>query len=169
MTKKLLTLALLAAAAACDGGSEEVAPEVEQARRAAARSACVGAELARHAEDQLQTLEASFPSGEGPAADITRQASRAALEYARAYDQHARLRVAAYAQADSALNHSPRRADSLRHVQRAQQFQVRLPEVGTLEGNVLQAYQRDFAARISDPDHPCNWELEEPQAAGNRQ
>lgn len=153
---------VLVLAAACERGSEELPAEVQAARVDAQRRACLTAELARAAEEDLQTLQETFESvGEGPAATLTRRAAQAATEYAQAYRQHAVLRQAAAATADSALNHAATSADSLRLQERANRFVISAPEPGTIEANVIADYERKLAALFADQDHPCNWDLEE--------
>lgn len=165
--KRLPLLVLLVLLPACDRGPGETPPEVQAERRQAARQACIAHELVRRAQDQFQTLQASLPQGDA-GADAGWTAGRAATEYARAYLQHAELRAAAYAQVDSAVNASRRQADSLRHAQAAERFAIRMPEAGTLEANVLQAYERDFVEIRSDADHPCNWDLEDSEETVSR-
>lgn len=159
----LLALCLLPfvlAAAGCDRAPGPVPPEVARARQQAARGACVSTELLRRASDDVASLEETLAntSEAGPAAEVTRRAGAAALEFARAYLQHAQLRATRYSQLDSAFNYSPRPADSTRHVQAAQSLSIRAPEEGTVEANVVSAYDRAFGSLFGDPDHPCNWE-----------
>ncbi len=153
-----LTLTLLLALPACEQGPAEAPAEVRTARLEARSRACLGAELARGAEDNLRTLEGSFGSGAGGAAALI---ARQAAAYAEAFLQHARLRELAYAQMDSAFNHSSTRADSLEHVQRAEQLAIAIPEAGTVEANVISDYERQLDVLLTDEDHPCNWNLEE--------
>lgn len=160
--KRCALLALLISTAGCDRGPAEVPAEVQQARRDARRQACASAELARTAEEDLQTLEQSFASiGDGPTGAITRQTGQAAIEYAAAYRQHALLRLGAAARTDSALNYSPTSADSARYAGQAEQFVISMPERGTVEANVIMDYERKIAALLADEDHPCNWDFEE--------
>lgn len=148
--------------AACGGDAEPVPPEVTQRRLEATRGTCVGNELLRRASDDVASLEETLAStSEAPGAEVTRLAGMAALEFARAYLQHAEVRAGRYAHIDSAYNHAQRTADSTRHVEAAQGLTIRAPEAGTLEANVVVAYDRDFAALFADPDHPCNWDFEE--------
>lgn len=157
-----LALVLALAAAACERGPEELPAEVQAARTGAQSRACLTAELARVAEEDLQTLQETFDAaGDGPAATLTRRAAQAATEYAQAYRQHAMLRQAAAASADSALNHAASSADSLRFQERADRFIISAPEPGTIEANVIADYERKLAAMVADQDHPCNWDLEE--------
>lgn len=156
--KRLLALTLLLAAG-CDG-TEEVSPEVLERRAAASRASCAATELVRKGEEEYRTLEQTLPDAQDPTAELMRRATGAALEYARAYLQHAQLRAAAAAQVDSAMNFSSEDADSARHAAAAAQYSIRPPEGGTVEANVYTAYQQDYAGLLNDPDHPCNWEEE---------
>lgn len=158
---RLASAVLLLALGACERGADGPSPEAIAARRDATRRVCISTELLRKAEDQVETLQSAMGTDEGPAGELMRRTGLAALQYVRAYHQHAELRAAAYARADSARNYSRSMEDSARHARAADQFQIRTPEAGTLEANVLQAYQSDFATLLNDADHPCNWELEE--------
>lgn len=153
--------AFLISLTGCGDGAPEVPPEVARARQQSARRACVAAEVLRRASSDIadlrETLETS--SEDSPGAELTRRAGTAALQFARAYEQHAELRLAAYAHVDSAVNYSRRAADSIQHVQMAQQLSIRSPQPGTVEANVIAAYERDLASLLRDPDHPCNWDL----------
>lgn len=158
----LILVPLLFLAAACEADPEPVPPEVAQQRQQAARGACVATELLRRASDDVASLEETLAStSEAPGAEVTRHAGLAALQFARAYLQHAELRAGRYAHIDSAYNRALRTADSTRHVEAAQALAIRAPEAGTLEANTIGAYDRNFAALFGDPDHPCNWDLEE--------
>jgi hypothetical protein len=158
---RVAALVPLIALVGCDRSADREPPEVTQARERAARSACVAGEVLRRSADDVESLEALAVAGDGnAAADLTRRAGAAALSFARAYHQHARLRAAGYAHVDSAYRHSARPADSLRHVRTAEQLAPRPAEVETIEANVTAAYDRDFTALLRDPDHPCNWDLE---------
>lgn len=160
--KRTLTLLMLLATAACDRGTEEVPPEVRAARQQARRLACLSAEMARTADEDLRTLEETLAStGTGPASAPARIAAQAAISYADVYRQHALLREAAAAQADSALSRSATSADSLRHERQAEQFVISAPEPGTIEANVIIDYERKIAVLLADQDHPCNWDLED--------
>ena len=110
----------------------------------AARQACISQRLALRAEDELQTLQQMLAAS-GP------------LGFQEAYANHANLRVSAYAQVDSALNHARSPEDSARHMERAQAFEIRRPEPGSVEENVIRSYERNLAAVLGDSDHPCNW------------
>lgn len=158
-----LTLCALAAPlAACDDGSTAGDSEAAQRRTLAARRACVAAEVHRRALSDVRDLEETVAGtgSDSPAAEMTRRAGAAALEFARAFEQHAQLRTTAYAHMDSALNYSSRATDSVRHVEIARTMSIRTPEPGTLEANVVQAYEREINTLAGDQDHPCNWELE---------
>lgn len=155
-------LLLLMPLAACDRSPEPVPPEIARVRQQSDRGACVATELLRRASDDVASLEETLASTSvGPAAEVTRRAGTAALSFARAYQQHAQLRAARYALLDSAYNHSPRAADSARHVEAAQRLAIRQPEPQTVEANVVSSWERDFASLFGDPDHPCNWDFED--------
>lgn len=144
--RALLPIALVVAAACAD---DETGPSEEQlqTRELAAREACITERLALRAQDELQTLEQLMVVS-GP------------IEFQRAYAHHATLRRTASAHADTALNHAATPADSARHAGLAQDFQIRLPEAGSVEANVIQSYDTNFAAIFNDADHPCNWQAE---------
>jgi hypothetical protein len=143
---------LICAVAACGGETEsEVAAERAPESAAAARHACMADELAKGAQDDLATIESGF-AGSGAPEGLT--------TFARAYLQHAQLRLAAYAQSDSAANHSRSAQDSTRHAQAAAQMQIVPPAPGSLEANVMASYDQKAAAILADADHPCNWKHE---------
>ena len=148
---------------ACEGvgGEAEESPELLNQRRLAYRQACATGQLLSIANEDVLTLEdvAANASFEGPLAEINRRASAAALEYARAYQQHAELRAAAHAALDSAVNHSATRADSARYVERAGSFTIRSPLAGSVEENVIRSYVENYTSLLGNPDHPCNWDL----------
>lgn len=143
----LLLLLGVAAVAAC--ADEQTGPPSEQLlmRQHAAREACITERLALRAHDELQTLE-ELGVVSGP------------VEFQRVYTHHADLRRAASAHADTALNHAATTADSARHARVASEFQIRLPEEGSVEANVIRSYEGNFAAIYNDADHPCNWQAE---------
>jgi hypothetical protein len=137
-------------AAACREPGGGVPPEVESQRILAARHACVGEQLLDRAQDDLETLESM---GEGGIAS-------AAVVYQRAFTQHATLRYTVYAHLDSAVNRARTSADSLRHVQTANQLTILRPQPETLEANVLEQYNRRASEILADDGHPCNWRHE---------
>ncbi|HEX7239839.1 MAG TPA: hypothetical protein VF263_06210 [Longimicrobiaceae bacterium] len=155
----LRTLGLLALfpalLAGCARDKEEDA-ERRELRTAAARNACVAEELLIRARENLATMA---PSGQGGAAG---SALRAAYEYAQVYGSHAQLRMGMMANMDSALS-ARTAADSARYMKRAEGFDLRPPEPGTLDANVANAYARDFAQARANPGHYCN---QEPLAGG---
>ena len=142
-----LPLALICALAACGDREEAASNDMTAEQALAARGACVGELLARTAQEDLQTLEASGTP-------------EAIMMFSRALLQHAQLRYAVLAQTDSALNHSETTQDSIRHMQAADQFEIVLPAPGTVEANVITDYERRANAILADADHPCNWQHE---------
>jgi hypothetical protein len=159
--RKSWIVTLLLLGAGCDAGGTDVVPAEVRAQRAnAARDACIATELLRRADANLDVLEETLDATTaGPGiASITRQAAISAFEFGRTYHQHAQLRAGMLANLDSAYNHVQRSADSLRHVRTAEGYGIRPPAPGTVEANVVQSYQRDFATIHQNPDHPCNWE-----------
>ena len=144
---------LICFAAACAGEAEEEAaePAISGEAALAARHACAAEELLRTAADDLATIEAGFASGAAPEGLTT---------FARAYLQHAELRYLAYAQLDSAANHSATPEDSTRHFQASERIQIVPPAAGSLEANVINSYAQKAAAILADADHPCNWKHE---------
>lgn len=156
-----LALTILAGSVAgCERGGPEPPAEVTRAREQAARRSCVAEEMLRRASSDVADVQDAVQGsgGDTPGAELTRRAGAAALQFARAYQQHAELRAAGYAHVDSALSYSRRAADSVQHVQMAQQLSIRRPEAETIEANVIAAYDRDFTSLLNDADHPCNWE-----------
>lgn len=146
MRKSPLVL-LLAVAAACGGSDDEGAPVMSEASREAARRACISARLAQQTTDELQTLEQMSGTGQ-------------LTVFSRALNQHALLREVAYAHQDSAFRFSPTPQDSARHARLSDQYQISLPNPGSVEENVIRDYERKFAIIYNDQDHPCNWEAE---------
>jgi hypothetical protein len=146
-------MVLVVALSACEATPPPPAAQTETAR-AAARDACISRELNMRADESvvaLEEFETEALSAIGPA--------QAALEFARALQQHAMLRHAATAHADSALNHARTPADSTRYMQAAESFLPRSPDPGTLEHNVVAAWLRDYATIRADEDHRCNWDF----------
>lgn len=158
-TTASLALATLALAAGCSDGGE--APEIRAQRESVHRQACVANILAERADDNVRTLIDALASADpsDPIGQITRRATESALEFARAYQRHAELRVGAYGYLDSAVNRAATPADSARYADRASSFLIRIPAEGTVEANVMNSYQNDFLALLSDPNHPCNWDF----------
>ena len=127
-------------------------------RQEAMRRACIANELSQKSDDELKTLQQTTGEiGGAMGARLPQSAASAALAFARAYNQHAMLRTAAYAQVDSALNHSPTPTDSTRHAENAAKFELAAAEPGTVEANVISNYEQRFAVIYNDPRHPCNW------------
>jgi hypothetical protein len=142
---------LICVVTACGDSETEAAPEMSPAAVLAARHACVAEELARTAQEDLETIQAGFASGVAPEGLTT---------FARAYLQHAQLRLVAYAQTDSALNQSRTPQDSARHERAASQMEIVPPAAGTLEANVITSYEQKARAMLADADHPCNWKYQ---------
>jgi hypothetical protein len=142
-----LSLLLIVALAGC--GEKDAAPteKLPPERALAARQACVAEQLEQGAEEDLKTLQTSV-GGIG------------VTQFAQAFLQHARLRVAGFSQADSALNHSPTPRDSARHMAAANRYEIITPDPGSLEANVLASYEQKANAILADSDHVCNWRHE---------
>jgi hypothetical protein len=146
---------------ACKDTPRQESPEVRFEREAAYRQACVARALAQRATDDLQILTAateSFTLGDS-ASILSRDATNAAVEFARAFQRHAEFRLGAYAYLDSAVNHSTSAADSVRYLERASSFSIRSPEQGTVEANVLESYQQKIADMLADQNNQCNWDI----------
>lgn len=154
-----LALTSLAFAAAC--GDQGESPEARARRESAHQQACIANVLAQRADDNVRTLNDALAGTDpsDPVGQIARQATASALEFARAYERHAELRLGAYGYLDSAVNRANTPADSVRYADRASSFLVRIPADGTVEANVMNSYQNDFLALLSDPNHPCNWDF----------
>jgi hypothetical protein len=152
---KIPALAVLCLLALVPGCRREAAvpEELRLARESAAQAACISDELLRRAEGNLETLQAAADQDEAGSAQV----AAAARRFAQAYWQHATIRHAVYAHADSAYNRARSAADSARYLARGGEIRLTLPEEGSLEGNAVRAYQRDFNERRNDPDHLCNW------------
>lgn len=147
MIRKVPVAALLCCSVLACGDDAGPTPEQIETRDVAARQACISTRLAQRAVDELQTLE-NLLGNAGP------------VGFQRAYEQHASLRLAVFAQLDSALNHSATAEDSTRHAAAARGIQIRLPTPGSVEDNVIRSYETNFAAIFNDSDHPCNWQSE---------
>ncbi|HEX6924935.1 MAG TPA: hypothetical protein VF167_05875 [Longimicrobiaceae bacterium] len=133
--------------AACRPDDSGPTEEQLRARRLAASEACAAERLLQQAEDELATLE-SLGVTAGPVA------------FQRAFVQHARLRLAALAQLDSALNHARSPTDSARYHDAFKRIQIRAPDPESVEANVFRSYESKAAAILADADHPCNWQPE---------
>ncbi|HLL82518.1 MAG TPA: hypothetical protein VK420_07690 [Longimicrobium sp.] len=144
MTRKTSLPLLLAALAACGGDDTEKAAQ----RTAAHRAACVAEELAIQANTKvsaLDTLRARTPEG---FVSQVYPFSRAYFDYAKVRERHAAL-------LDSAAAAEPGQ-DSVRFTGEAARIAPRPGKPGSTEANAAESYERDFAAAISNPDHPCN-------------
>lgn len=126
-----------------------------------ARHACIAAELVTISDDEIDTIEATLPPDieTMPQGQGIWQAQIAALQFAQALYDHTLLRRAAMAHADTAVNHVSTSADSARHMEISARYLPREPEPGRLEANVLNAYERRFAAIRADENHRCNWDI----------
>jgi hypothetical protein len=149
--RRLLPVLICVVAACGDAETEVATEEMSPAGVLAARHACTAEELARTAQEDLETIEAGFAAGAAP---------EGLTAFARAYLQHAQLRLTAYAQTDSALNYARTPQDSARYEQKASQMQIVPPTEGTLEANVINSYEQKARAILADADHPCNWKHE---------
>jgi hypothetical protein len=147
------TIPIIAILAACEiPDGEEAVSETELRQAAAARNYCVGETLARTAREDLALLETTLTDAPAVAASVT--------AFARAFLQHAELRETVFALEDSAYNHAATPADSTRYAQQADQFEVTLPEEGTLEANVMADYDRKANEILADTLHVCHWRHE---------
>lgn len=156
-----LFLMLLVVIGGCADTGEEIPPEVRAEREISYRRACIARELVARAEDDVEVLAETLGNVDpaDPLAAVTRSASEAALEFARAYGRHAELRASAYDLVNSAVNQSETSADSARLIEQAQNFSITIPAEGTVEANVLASYQTNLNTMLADEDHPCNWDI----------
>jgi len=144
MHKISLPLLLALVLAACGGDDAEKTAQ----RTAAHRAACVAEELAIQANTKvssLDTLRTQAPEG------FVKQVypfSKAYFDYAKVRERHAALLDSAAA-AESA-------EDSVRFTGEAARSAPRPGEPGSTEANAAESYERDYAAAISNPNHPCN-------------
>ena len=152
--RKTIPILLFLLSASCGEPEAEVPAEVRAARNTAARYSCAAQELAAEAAEDARILASTFGGGAAP------NVGNAALSFARAFEQHALLRAAAYAQTDSALNHASTSRDSSRHEAAAARFEIRVPAPGSIEANVIRSYEQKLTAIVGDPDHPCSWKHE---------
>jgi hypothetical protein len=151
-------LSLLLLLTACGEWGHKVPEEVAANRKEASRRACIANQLSQTSDEEMKALQQTRGAQEPVVGtNVPQSAAAAALAFSRAYNQHAQLRTAAYAQVDSALNFSPTPADSARHAANAAKFELSAPEPGTVEANVIENYEQRFASVYNDPRHPCNW------------
>jgi len=139
-----ITLPLLLALAACGGDSAEKAAQ----RAAAHRAACVAEELAIQANTKVSALDTLRTQAPGGFVNQVYPFSRAYFDYARVRERHAALLDSAAA-AESAQ-------DSVRYTGEAARSAPRPGQPGSTAANAAESYERDYAAAISNPDHPCN-------------
>ncbi|HEX8212364.1 MAG TPA: hypothetical protein VF584_19470 [Longimicrobium sp.] len=144
MTHKIsLPLLLALVLAACGDDTEKTAQ-----RTAAHRAACVAEELAIQANTKvsaLDTLRTQAPEG---FVNQVYPFSKAYFDYAKGRERHAALLDSAAA-AEAA-------EDSVRFTGEAARNAPRPGQPGSTEANAAESYERDYAAAISNPDHPCN-------------
>ncbi|HEX8675560.1 MAG TPA: hypothetical protein VF710_26950 [Longimicrobium sp.] len=144
MTHKIsLPLLLVLTLAACGG---ENAEKVAQ-RTAAHRAACVAEELAIQANTKISSLDTLRAQGPGFVNQVY-PFSKAYFDYAKLRERHAALLDSA------AAAESPE--DSVRFTGEAGRNAPRPGQPGSIEANAAESYERDYAAAISNPDHPCN-------------
>lgn len=142
-----LALLLLFLVVSCATDADGVSEEQLRQQSAAARDACIAERLFLRAQDELETL-AQLQVGPAP------------LGFQQAYTQHAELRFTSLALLDSAYNHARDPADSSRYETASRGYEIRLPEAGSVEDNVLRSYENNFFQILEDEDHPCNWQAE---------
>ncbi|MEX2581834.1 MAG: hypothetical protein WD766_01045 [Gemmatimonadota bacterium] len=149
------------AATACDEPANRP-PTAEQLalRESTWRRACAAQELERLAVEEMESLDAMLQSmdPDDPLGQITRRATMAAADFARAFERHAALRSGTYAHLDSAVNVATTTADSARYIERAAAFTITPPETGSVEANVFEAYLNRLDGILEDEDHRCNWD-----------
>ena len=145
MTHKIsLPLLLALALAACGGDDTE---KVAQ-RTAAHRASCVAEELAIQANTKISSLDTLRAQTPGGFVNQVYPFSKAYFDYAKLRERHAALLDSAAA-AESAQ-------DSVRFTGEAARNAPRPGQPGSTEANAAESYERDYAAAISNPDHPCN-------------
>jgi hypothetical protein len=152
---------LLVLGTACEARQDDPTTERTPAAEEAARFSCIAAELVRVSDDEIDTIEATLPADIETSAEAQGlwRAQIAALQFAQVLYDHAILRNAALAHADSALNRAASAADSARHMQTARRYSPAPPEPGTIEANVAVEYERRFGRLRADEDHRCNWDI----------
>jgi hypothetical protein len=143
MHKSALPLAVALALAACG----DDAAKTEQ-RTAARRASCIAEELAIQANTRVSSLDTLRTRAPGGFVDQIYPFARAYFDYARAREQYTAL-------ADSAAA-AESEEDSARYAGQAARATPAAPPPGTVQGNAVQSYQRDHAAALANPDHPCN-------------
>ena len=170
--KHLFSLAVfgLLCVGGCGDQEREVTPEQRAERESAFREACAAQALAVSADESLATIQSTLLTLDpgDPTMSVSRAATEAAMEYSVAYQNHAALRLGAFAHLDSAVNTASTTADSARYIERAGSFTIRNPDAGTLEANVSNAYQAAFIEVLGDPNHPCNWNTPSDAGEGAR-
>jgi hypothetical protein len=150
--RRAALLALGALALAACGGED---PERAARRATAQRAACAAVELAVRANTNLAALD-TLRAGPAPGLVET------LYPYQKAYFDYAKLRERQAAWSDSAASAgSPE--DSARYAGEVARTMPPRPAPGTPQANAAATYERDFAAVMSNPDHPCNRSADEEQ------
>jgi hypothetical protein len=145
MTHKIsLPLLVALALAACGGDDTEKAAQ----RTAAHRAACVAEELAIQANSKVSSLDTLRARNPGGFVNQVYPFSKAYFDYAKVRERHAALLDSAAA-AES-------EQDSARFTGEAARNAPAPGQPGSTEANAAESYERDYAAAISNPDHPCN-------------
>jgi hypothetical protein len=145
MPRLSLVLALAAALAACGGGDD---PARTAQRTAAHRAACVAEELAIQANSKISSLDTMRTRVPGSFVNQV-------FPFARAYFDYAKLRERQAAWADSASSATSAQ-DSARFAGEAARAAPPRGRPGSIEANAVESYERDYAAAMANPDHPCN-------------
>ncbi|CAA9320636.1 MAG: hypothetical protein AVDCRST_MAG68-1841, partial [uncultured Gemmatimonadetes bacterium] len=130
------------ALAACGGHD----PERAARRTTARRAACVAVDLAVRANTNLSALDTLR---QGPAPGLV----ETLYPYQKAYFEYAKLRERQTAWADSA---AASEQDSARYAEQVARSTPSRGTPGTPQANAASTYERDFAAAMANPDHPCN-------------
>lgn len=139
-----LVLALAAALAACGGDD----PARTAQRTAAHRAACVAEELAIQANSKISSLDTMRTRVPGSFVNQV-------FPFARAYFDYAKVRERQAAWADSAASAGSTQ-DSARFAGQAARAAPPRGRPGSIEANAVESYERDYAAAMANPDHPCN-------------
>ena len=144
MMHKIALPLWVAVLAACGGDDPEKAAQ----RTAAHRAACVAEELAIQANTKVSALDTLRARAPGGFVSQVYPFSKAYFDYAKTRERHAALLDSAAA-AES-------EQDSARFTGEAARIAPAARQPGSTEANAAESYERDYAAAISNPDHPCN-------------